>query len=361
MPAEIVNQLYWYIYPLHESVCKIKAYLNLFTVAVEAFCLCTVAFDRYRKMCAPHSWQIRPFHACRICVIIVVFAAVLSTPVPVLWGLHTFNVTNVSVTVCEKDERFVKTGIHQNYISAISVIILSSAIVSILLYVTLYFRVHRTVFEQKEGLKSVITSSTNVPNESIETNDNILPDANTLIMKRKSDDTKANVETSEDCSSHVSDDNHVNIHKTNQPKKSAESVQHKNVPSISTRHKLELGPNANEENICDIMKNTSLKVKSKRKFHKQVRLRRTTKVTLTLSIIFSLTLFLYAGLHMFLGKDEHKLHKMSDSNIGLFFFGLRFVFINHVINPFVYWMLDREFRTILKQIKYIALSFCLNK
>ncbi|XP_052228545.1 5-hydroxytryptamine receptor 2C-like [Dreissena polymorpha] len=322
MPAEIVNQLYWYVYPLHESVCKIKAYLNLFTVAVEVFCLCTVAIDRYRKMCAPHGWQIRPVHAFRICVIIVVIAAVISTPVPVLWGLQTLNVTNVKVTVCEKDERFLKTGIHQNYISGMSAIVVSAAIITILLYFTLYFRVHRTFFEQKHRFKSGRTVSRNVPNESIETNDNVLPDANDLIMKRKSDDTKTNVETSEDYSSHVPDDNNVIIHITNQPKNSADSVQLENVQNVSTRHKPEIGPNANEENMCDIMNSTSLEVKSKRTFNKQVRLRRTTKVTLTLSIIFSLTFFLYAGMHMYLGKDDQKLHYMSDSNKGLFFFGL---------------------------------------
>ncbi|KAH3788536.1 hypothetical protein DPMN_166681 [Dreissena polymorpha] len=352
MPAEIVTQLYWYIYPLHDSFCKIKAFLNAFTISVEAFCLCAVALDRYRKLCAPHSWQITPAHAFRICIIILMFAAVLSSPAVVLWGIYTFNTTNVSVTVCDIDERFVKTGIHQYVIIASGAIVILVAIVTMLFYVMLFFNFHRSFFKRKRKFELCKTCIRDVPNENIEANDNFVSDANSQTTERNSIKHKQTDTTSEDYSSQGSIESFMNLHNSNKQTTIQESIQLQTISFLSTRHQTKVQTNANDENKHDIMNSISSEVKSKRKFSKQWRLRRSSKVTLTVSIIFSLTLFLFAGLQIFLGKDEQKFHKMSDSNKGLFFFGVRFVFINHVINPFVYWSMDREFRTIFKNIIY---------
>ncbi|KAH3788495.1 hypothetical protein DPMN_166639 [Dreissena polymorpha] len=352
MPAEIATQLYWYIYPLHESFCKIKAFLNAFTISVEAFCLCAVALDRYRKLCAPHSWQIRPVHAFRICIIILMFSVGLSSPGAVLWGIYTFNITNVSVTVCDKDERFVKTGIHQNVIIATGAIVILVAIVTILFYVVLYFNFHRSFFKRKRKFELCKTCVRDVPNARMEANDNFVPDAKSQTTERNSIKHKQSDETSDDYSSKGSIESVLNLDNSNKQTTIQESIQLQTISCMSTRHQTKVQTNAKEENIHDIMKSISLEVKSKRKFSKQWRIRRSSKVTLTVSIIFSLTLFLFAGLQIFLEKDEQKLHKMSDSNKGLYFFGLRFVFINHVINPFVYWSMDREFRTIFKNMIY---------
>ncbi|KAH3782972.1 hypothetical protein DPMN_160897 [Dreissena polymorpha] len=83
---------------------------------------------------------------------------------------------------------------------------------------------------------------------------------------------------------------------------------------------------------------------------KQTKRLQATKGPIVLSIIFTVTVVLYLALLAVLGQNQRFLRDMSDDARSAFFFGLRLVFINHVINPLVYFVLDREFKQIVKRI-----------
>ncbi|XP_052770318.1 nematocin receptor 2-like [Mya arenaria] len=110
MPGDILTQQYWYKFP-SPVACKVKSFLNMFTVSGEALCLCTIAVDRYRKVCAPLGWQIRPRLASIMCGVIYCVAFVISFPVWFLWGIHhdvmIYNERNITVSICERDADFV--------------------------------------------------------------------------------------------------------------------------------------------------------------------------------------------------------------------------------------------------------------
>lgn len=105
VPGEIITQTYWYIYP-SRYLCKAKSFFNVFTISAEAFCLFTIAVDRYLKVCHPFGKQITPLSAKVLCCVIYLAATFLAIPTAVFWGSFTthklYMDRNITVTVCEK-------------------------------------------------------------------------------------------------------------------------------------------------------------------------------------------------------------------------------------------------------------------
>ncbi|XP_053406418.1 neuromedin-K receptor-like [Mercenaria mercenaria] len=138
MPGEMVTQLYWYVYPVPQ-VCKIKSFFNVFTVSAEALCLLTIGVDRYLKVCRPLGWQIKPKHAKYVCGIIYVIAFIFAVPVYFFWGTHTdektYKNTTITVTICEKDEKWLRTNHPLQYSATVEVILSLCLVVMFVLYV----------------------------------------------------------------------------------------------------------------------------------------------------------------------------------------------------------------------------------
>jgi hypothetical protein len=148
IPGEIVTQLYWYVH-LQRELGKIKSFFNVFTVSAEAMCLLTIAFDRYRKICKPLGWQIKPRTAVYVCAAIFAVAVILAFPVAILWGTHShlkvYNGVLINVTVCEKDEHFENTKYPLIYSLTVEVIVS----ISLLLMLILYVLVARKLLKEK--------------------------------------------------------------------------------------------------------------------------------------------------------------------------------------------------------------------
>ncbi|KAH3807001.1 hypothetical protein DPMN_135332 [Dreissena polymorpha] len=326
MPAEIVSQLYWYVYPMGKSFCKIKSFLNIMTLTSETYCLCAVAVDRWRKMCRPHGWQIRPRHAFRICVVIGIVSAIQSSPVLILWGLYSYQIENITVTVCEKDEQYIDSNSHQIYISVNTIIIISSILAMNIVYVALYVKIPRLLLKPTHHLRTNASTA----------------DAST--EKRGTDTYTVDITDTDDggvdsISKALSIDN-VNL---NSQDPTTEDIE------LSTGPPYVLSNNASSTDKVTI---PATATRSQNKHKKTIRIRKITRLTLTLCILFSITCFIYAGLLISIGSNKTKLHGMKDTSKAWFLFALRLVFINHVINPFVYWIMDREFRNVLNQAFY---------
>ncbi|XP_052772748.1 uncharacterized protein LOC128211753 [Mya arenaria] len=138
IPGEILTQQFWYKYPF-PIVCKIKSFFNVFTVSGEALCLCIIAVDRYRKICAPFRWQIKPRQALIMCGVIYGAAFIISLPVSFLWGIHhdirIYNGRNVTVTICEKDAKYADSRHPFEYATSVEVLIGICLIVMLILYI----------------------------------------------------------------------------------------------------------------------------------------------------------------------------------------------------------------------------------
>ncbi|XP_053406419.1 uncharacterized protein LOC128559225 [Mercenaria mercenaria] len=164
MPGEMVTQLYWYVYPVRE-LCKIKSFFNVFTVTAEALCLVTIAFDRYRKVCRPFSWQLKPRVAKGLCGIYCIVALFVALPTPFLWGLRSatkiYENVSINVTLCEKDQTFEKTDYPIGYVSTVAAVIL---ILLILMFIQYVFVAMKLLKERRHRMGSGKTMVNNTPN-----------------------------------------------------------------------------------------------------------------------------------------------------------------------------------------------------
>ncbi|KAH3789005.1 hypothetical protein DPMN_167172 [Dreissena polymorpha] len=379
MPGEIVTLMFWYIYPPIPAFCKMKAFFNMFTVSGEAFCLFLIAVDRYRKVRAPHGWQISKRLAFALCVLIFVAAGIFSSPVPFLWGIRSYNdnTTNVTVTVCERDESHVNTEEHPLFISVTMASIVAVLTATIALYIPITCTIlsdesndSLTLKKMKRQKKTEPKDVTSIPaiqvSEHMDINDTEFHDKETKsntsymptsIKMQKFASGVHTVSESDITSSEVKETTSTLCLDTStfndQTSSMTDEETSQNMKeTIVTKIKFPLDKNTC---ITDFDRNLKQDIlpkekQSLRKRQLRNRARRITRVPLLLSIIFTLTVVLYFSLLFALGRDSKLVQELSDMSKAFYFFGLRLVFINHVINPFVYWVLDREFKKAVMQI-----------
>ena len=152
MPGEIVTHTYWYIYP-SPLLCKIKSFFNVFTVCGSMYGLFVISIDRFRKICRPFGWQIKPGVAVILCSVQLLISFIMALPVAFFWGTHSavtvFKGHNITITVCELDENFKATSIPLRYT------IVLETINSIIMFamVVIYIFVGRKLFMVKSNSK----------------------------------------------------------------------------------------------------------------------------------------------------------------------------------------------------------------
>jgi hypothetical protein len=93
----------------------------------------------------------------------------------------------------------------------------------------------------------------------------------------------------------------------------------------------------------------------KRRKVSELGLRRKTRIMFILTLIFTITTVCYLTLLSLIANDD-VLQEMSDTGRAFYFFFFRLYFINHVINPFVYTMLDPHFKREMKKLKHLFSS-----
>lgn len=346
MPGEVVTQLYWYVYPV-PIFCKIKSFFNVFTVTAEAMCLFALAVDRYRKVCTPFSTQIKPSTAKKLCFMIYLTAFVIALPAAVLWGTNThqkiYENEVISVTLCEKDENFVRTDYPVIYVITIQ----TAVAVCLLLMLVLYIFVTKKllVCRTKRGLISASgmnhspTNTTrvcaNCKQQDICVTGEICPHvaelpsisecpsgsqgvkiSNLIHVLPYGLHKEAEVPTTENRTSTVKDE-------------PVDSRGQQHIPASPTRQR---GASA-------------------------TRVRKKTLIMFILTVVFITTTILYLTLLAMIARTDDILQEMSDSSKAAYFFFFRLVFINHVINPFIYGFLDTEFIHGLGELRRNFLSF----
>lgn len=112
MPLEVVTLVKWFVFP-YAWLCKGKSFLNAFTVTSSSATLLLIAIDRFRKVCCPHGKQIQQSCALKLTILVLFLSLIPSSSDAVFWGLHSdvieFNGRNVSIRMCEKDDKFKDT------------------------------------------------------------------------------------------------------------------------------------------------------------------------------------------------------------------------------------------------------------
>ncbi|KAK3611665.1 hypothetical protein CHS0354_012037 [Potamilus streckersoni] len=156
LPGEAFTQWNWYNFEDYEWICKTKSFFNVYTACNSGLALLFLAFDRYRKVCRPLEWQIRPSVAVRACIVATGLSAMVASPFFILWGAQQYKMetrgVTVEVTACEKDERYENTWYPIVYTS---VAFIAPVIVIMMIASVLSILVVKKIFCKMNGLPKI--------------------------------------------------------------------------------------------------------------------------------------------------------------------------------------------------------------
>ena len=331
IPFEIVTHTYWFMYP-NVHLCKTKSFLNMFTVCSECLCLVIISIDRYRKVCKPHGWQISERMALYSCLGLYVISAVLSVPVPFFWGLHveerTFNNVTFNVTKCEKDQEFLYSSLPVYYTYSVYTI----AGVFLIVMFVLYFKIAKVLFQQKR--KTNVSSKAKL-NECTESDND--SEVDRRYVSSQGDEYFHGI--------YIGPITVVpgNFVKENNNEYSGDDIETSD--QITDNDRVTCAP---EQGIKEIPRSKSINFRSN--------VRRKTLITIILTVIFMVTTIVYFALLLLI--TENYLVDLTFTQRSIYFFFFRLYFINHVINPIVYGILDTQFKTAIKKCTRKLITMC---
>lgn len=324
MPGEIVTQRFWYNYPF-PTVCKTKDFFNIFTVCAETLCLLVIAVDRFRKICNPLKWQITPTVAVRLCFFIIFLAAAIASPVSVFWGIRSYEKeyknTTITVTLCEKDEKYERTVYPFGYEAVVGGIVLVFMAPMFVLNVAV---ARRLMSDKRQGLiykkkpAQSITSNSTV--ELSTSTDNHTEDTVDGGNKYQPNDVSANKNNA----------GNETQTKTKDVKQQSTSCGES---SQSETRKASVSSKAGSRRAKSGKAQTGTR---------SSRVRRKALIMFILTSTFICTTVLYFTMISILGSAGNVVNGLSDKGKALFFFFLRFYFIQHIINPILYAILDPQ-------------------
>ncbi|KAL4231297.1 hypothetical protein ACF0H5_008877 [Mactra antiquata] len=363
LPGEIVSQLNWYHYK-YDAMCKIKSFFNVFTVWSSGLVLLLLAYDRYRKICYPLSWQIPVRNSARLCVAAILFSIVISSPIAVLWGIQSYEYNfgnyTVQVSICEKAEMFADEVIPFMYILWALVIPMF-----MIMLVTIILNFYT-------GRKLMPSLRNNTSQTDVRTN-GVVPRVNAA-----EESVNGSSGTYNGDGNHYSDHNSVPRHRHRRfsfpygswslrRKILIDKIHHFRLSGYHLHDIPEVGNSLTPRSITvhtypkenprkrhrhhfstsDISETDSTPTTSWRGRYivrKLTTRRRKTLIMLVLTGVFIFTVLLYLTLVCVVAKTGGALRQLSNSQKVIFFFFWRLYFINSVINPILYGFMDHRFR-----------------
>ena len=307
IPGAMLKQTFWYVYPI-PLMCKIITYFEEFTVCAYILVFSLIAIDRYRKVCRPLAWQIKPRVAIILLIVLLMVSLFVTMPALFLGGTHTLlreiEGRNVTVTECNIDSAFVDTvfpGLYMNLLGCIVIL------PSLGLVMMLNGRVIKSIRQLKHG-KNRKENNSNQLNIRVE--------------------VKAETASDENISGQTQD---IELEDIN------ESTSFRSDNAIERDTGLSKQPKAEPKMTTNLSP-----TKEKESTSAERRTRQTTLVLQILTLVFYLTF----GLRVILQFGFDRTSSKASIAVYLFFFHM--YFINHAINPIVYILLDTKFRGVIK-------------
>ena len=408
-PCEIVGHRIWFSYPKSAAwFCKVKTLVFAMSVMTTSLILLLIAIDRFRKVCHPFESQIKPKTALQLCFLTLCVSFIMNIPIPILFGIQTENITFagnvIQITSCEKDDAYKETiwmtlwAIVLYYTPVISFMVTTSVLYSLILR-KIYSRhflstsrysnqkMKEKYFEELQ--QSVLDSGVCYPltksfdiSETDETktkannksttigkhetdNVNIENRSNNLrppTINKENSRNNLNVEHNENNEQPLSINrensrNNLNIvhdlnalQHTSLSRKLSRNLQTAELHCVDDIHEedykssigREAGQNTNDERKL-IGRNKSFKIEIAKP-----RVTRKTTIMFVVTIIFNITTLIYFCVLFVVVRREHIFHVVTKDSAGILFLCWRIYFINHVINPVVYGLLDQRFRAAFK-------------
>ena len=371
-PCEIVGHRMWFSYPTSAAwFCKLKTTVFGIAFTTTSLILLLIAVDRYKKVCRPFGSQIKPSDALRLCVICLGIAVLLTVPVPVLFGVQTENITyageRFEITSCEKDDAFKDTSwmivylVCMYFTPVISFMATTSVLYSIILK-KMYSRtflskpssttqrnISNKMGEKHDGGKSANVSGMGTGTANHSRTDHI----NYLQEGYIGTGAHVDVIKSENTGDVTTKHEEAPI-KSSQVNSRKIKLLHTNPIKTATCTDLQInqGENINvngTDTDLNEMEERRVIIRDTNSVTPKQRVTRKTTIMFVVTLIFNITTLIYFSVLFVIVRKQHIFEVATKDSAGLLFLGWRIYFINHVINPVVYGLLDQRFRMALQK------------
>lgn len=367
LPGEIYSERHWYVYK-SVTVCKAKSFFNVFTVWASALVLFLLAFDRNRKICHPLMWQISNHLAKRLCFGCVIFSAIVSSPTTIFWGIQKYNYvhgnTTIRVSICEKSETFADGN--APFIFIISGLVAPTALI---MFVTVIFNVctgHKLLMgmssssADKLGNGCVSLALSEEDNTKIPSLDKMCDNDDEDICSRPkrrfSFPTGRHTFRREQFEESKTTTTTVKHHLVDIPETDLPSFSKIGRITIIRKLRTRSHTSQSDADIRTPSRARQLDLWRRRVLRHKLRTRRRkTMIMMTLSTVFIVTTSVYLILICFVATTDSVLRHLTEIEKVIYFFFLRLYFINALINPLLYGVMDLRFRKGLKRL------FCYKK
>lgn len=329
IPSEIYTQRNWFSFPMSASwFCKLRISELAITVFMPSCILLLISVDRFRKACCPFGWQIKTETALLLCVLTCGVSSIVSVPVILFFGVQSMNTTyanqTVGVTMCLKEDAYKAT--------------LWPAFAAAAYYICNITFMGITMFLYGMILRKMVMNA-NPQARSLSWNIEILSYTSSRIIDILNTDEVAD----------------INIGYS-EPSQQQFNREDSEVSNPDNTKPVAIKQEAEKENWQDTYRrqdsNQSYQTWThKRSYRKrQNRIKRKSVIMFTVTLIFNITTFIYICILtlMYLYKDDLLL-SISKELAAFLFFLWRLYFINHVINPIVYGLLDRRFNRAIRR------------
>ena len=351
IPAEMAKQRSYFSFG-SIVMCKTKCLFNVWAACAAALSLLIVCVDRYRKVCQPFKRQITPVLATRMCVFLSFFlSVVLSIPGAVMCGIKETNMTNVyetntTVYICATEERFEKHILRYIYKYTFIILLMGMSISCVVMYICIGCQIRKhwgstPVSFRKDSGKDLNSDY------SSDTFGNVKIGDKTGQLKR----TESNVSQSTNVSNvspspivkHAIENSRPALVKQGSVEVDHEKAKKKLIKQISTASFSSVGGGRRKSDDASARRRTFSRQPSSfgiRRFPYK------TLIWFILTLVFIITYLLY----LVLSLKVPQLIEMGPKSFSTFVGFYRLYFINNIINPIVYALLDKKFRDACKNI-----------
>lgn len=367
-PCEIVGHRVWFSYPKSAAwFCKMKTAIGGISVLTSSSVLLLISVDRFRKVCRPFGWQIKPRYTVYLCFLSLVISVVLTLPVPILFGIQTQNITYagqvLKIFSCQNDDLYKNTDWMTIYLATMYYM----PIVAFMFTTSvLYGLILRRIFSGKLLLDAAQFKHISKPKENVcddlkqsVLSSNVTPDCtNTLEMDESDEESlKTKKDGKSKLTVQVIQPGSTSLAEAECPIQGAQntgslSQDGTHYHTIITKQAKTLPSVVADTDNGTWNNRKAAKTKPRSKGSRR-RVTRKTAIMLTVTLIFYATIIVYIGVFLLVLRKRHIYELASTKTVVILVLCWRIYFINHVINPLVYGLLDKRFRQAVSNM------FCL--
>ena len=361
IPAEMVKHRNYFSFE-NLFMCKTKCLFNVWAGCAAALVLLLISVDRFRKVCQPFKKQIAPTLALKLCILLSFAVPImLSWPGAMMCGIKEANKTNIYNTttvvyLCATEPKYEKSIWRYIYKYTFVILLVGVSFCCLVMYILIGCQIKRHwgsvpgTFRKDSGkeFNSDYSSDTfgSIKKEAERTTSSTSDGRNQVVNDTPADPlrnasvNRTGSNASERSVNRKNESVLVKQRKNSDADQKARKTLIKQLSNVSMSSLQKIRRESVSSNAARRTMSRSNSGFGMRKFPYK------TLIWFILTMVFVVTYIMY----LVLAIKVPKLIHMETTSFTVFSFFYRFYFMNNIINPIIYFILDARFRKACKTI-----------